>query len=237
MIYALSDLHLSTGKNPMDIYPGWHNHSARIFKKWKRSVTNDDLVLIPGDISWATTFDAALPDLRKISKLPGDKIILKGNHDWWWSWRDTERIKQINTIRPLQSTPIVWDGWSICGVTGSPCPGVAGFDDRDMANYKEQAAALENSIRKAKTDKIIVMLHYPPWNSVQDESLYSRLLCDHGVKACIYGHLHGGDHKYSFNGLKGGVYYRLVSADYLRFKPVGIINKDVILPKAKPFIL
>ena len=220
-IYAISDLHLgiSSGK-PMDIFgPKWENYLEILKENWQSTVAPDDLVLVPGDSSWAMYISEAEEDFRFIHQLNGIKLISKGNHDYWW-----ETLSKLNkyvdekgfsTIRFMHNSVYVHEGVAICAAKGYPDNGKT---EEDEKFYRREVSRLQLSLDMAKkTDAkvIYVMLHYPPML----QSDFARLMEEYGVSRCFYGHLHGASHKMAHEGLFGGVEYNLVSADYLQFKP------------------
>ncbi|MFQ9894348.1 MAG: metallophosphoesterase [Emergencia sp.] len=233
-IFAIGDLHLSFDKRiekPMDIFgPRWVNHHERVKAQWEQLVDPNDLVLIPGDVSWGLRQDEALADLEWIHRLPGKKVITKGNHDLWWT-----SVTRLNNLYEdmtfLQNHCFdAGDGIAICGTRGWICPGTEGFDSHDQKIFDRERIRLEFSLKEAKeagAKTIIAALHYPPTNDKMQGSGFTELLERYGVKLCVYGHLHGKD---AFkNGLKGvfnGVEYRLVSLDYLEGKPALVYSKE-----------
>lgn len=228
-IYAIGDLHLSGHVNkPMDIFGHkWENHAAQITENWKRIVKEQDIVLIPGDISWAMTLEEALVDLKLIHQLPGQKVLIKGNHDYWW-----QSISQLNDLYEdmyfLQNTSYSIGNYAICGSRGWICPNEIEMDKDNTKIYKREVKRLELSLQHASKSgckKMIVMLHYPPTNEKQDSSLFIKLIEKYPVEHVVYGHLHGEE---SFENSLRGVYrkikYTLVSADAISFSPRKIIE-------------
>ena len=228
-IYAIGDLHLSGSVNkPMDIFGDkWKNHDSRIAKNWMKLVNEEDIVLIPGDISWAMTLEEAMVDLDFIHHLPGKKIFIKGNHDYWW-----HSVSRLNSLYQgmyfLQNTSYPIGDYGICGSRGWTCPGLAEMDQQDIKIYNREAKRLELSLQHAKQlgcKKIIVMLHYPPTNENKDPSLFTELFKQYPVKQVVYGHLHGkGSFDHSLKGMHEGINYTLVSADAIAFCPHKIIR-------------
>jgi predicted phosphohydrolase len=224
-IFAIGDLHFSGGQDkPMDVFGDhWDNHKERIINNWKKYISDDDLILIPGDISWAMYLDEALADLKLIHNLPGEKILLRGNHDYWW-----EKITYLNSLYDnmhfLQNNSFCYDKFCICGSRGWLVPGSVNFSLDDEKIYKREAIRLKLSLQEAPRDKdIILMMHYPPFNEQYEENEFTSLINEFNVKAVVYGHLHD---EYSFEryfqGNINDVDYRLVSSDYLKFKPLEI---------------
>ena len=221
-IYAIADLHLSlTSEKPMDVFgEAWRDHAEKLGRNWRERVQADDLVLIPGDISWAMQLEAALPDLSFISNLPGKKILLKGNHDYWWSAIGRVRARLPAGMRAIQNDSIVEDGVGICGTRGWLCPGSNNFDADDQKIYLRELDRLTlslNSLPQVETK--IAMLHFPPFADKDKDSGFTERLEAAGVQIAIYGHLHGDAHRNAFEGERNGVVYHCVAADKLDFAP------------------
>lgn len=227
-IFAVGDLHLSFDKNtdkPMKIFgEAWENHDERIKKDWESRVSKEDVVIIAGDISWALKSDQAYADLDWIHKLPGEKVLIKGNHDLWWHGIKTLNEKYEDMFFIQNTSYIVGKSKkiAICGSRGWICPGSEGFSEHDSKIFRRELMRIEASLEHARNrgcDEIICALHYPPTNDKLQESEITKLLERYGVKECIYGHLH--DHEGFKKGLKGilnGVKYTLTSLDFLDCK-------------------
>lgn len=225
-IFAIADLHLSTtSEKPMDIFgPQWALHSRRISSEWREKVSEDDTVLIPGDISWAMTLDDAVPDLDLIAHLPGTKVLIRGNHDYWWHSIGKVRNRLHSSVHALQNDAFVRDGVAIAGTRGWLLPTHPKFTELDEKIYNREAGRLRLSLEAAAATElpILVMLHYPPCTNLFDDTLYTQLMEEYHVNVCVYGHLHGNAHRYRVEGEKNDVQYQLVSADYLQFSPTMI---------------
>jgi len=231
-IFAIADLHMSLGADkPMDIFGAqWLNHERRLEGAWLSSVHENDTVLIPGDISWGMTLEQALPDLRFLDQLPGRKILSKGNHDYWWGTMSKVEtlVKEygLSTISFLKNNAILVEGKAICGTRGWISPFDPEFRTEDQTIYKRELARLERSLLAGRVllgetqGDIIVVLHYPPIMASTPPSAFCALLEKYSVKMCVYGHLHGRGHVKAFEGEKNGVFYYLVSGDYISFKPL-----------------
>lgn len=223
-IFAIGDLHLSHAVDkPMDIFGDtWRNHTEQIQSNWTNVISNSDTVLIPGDISWAMTLDEALPDLEWIATLPGRKIMIRGNHDYWWN--GIHKIRKIlpHGIDVIQNDSIVAEGYSVCGTRGWVLPNHPNFnlDDERMISREVHRLrlSLEDTTRSGLP--IICMIHYPPISPDGLQTPFSELIETFPVQYCIYGHLHGSAHRFAMNTTHNDVIYRLVSADYIRFSPV-----------------
>jgi len=227
-LFALADTHLSLFKEkPMSIFGDvWLEHHKKIEENWKRVVSENDTVLIPGDISWAMTMEEAMPDLEFLDSLPGNKIILKGNHDYWW--QSVSRLNSMfKTMKFLQNDFYVWENWAICGSRGWMLPTDIKFEEADQKTYnrelKRYELSLEGAVKKGNRD-IIFMSHFPPLYTACMETEFTKILEKYGVKKAIYGHLHGEESfESAFQGEINGVEYSLVSADYLKFVPKRIV--------------
>ncbi|MGL5439087.1 MAG: metallophosphoesterase [Filifactoraceae bacterium] len=219
-IFAIGDLHLSNESNkPMDIF-GWVNHKEKIFDNWKQRVKSEDLVLLAGDISWANYLDEAKADLEDICSMPGKKLIVKGNHDFWWS-----TLKKMKENYPnldfLHNNAYVYGDKVIAGTRGWILSGKNKLSLEDERICQREVARLRLSLEEAKkfNKDIIVMMHYPPMNELFEDSLFTDCIKEYEVKAVIYGHLHGKDgFGAGFSGMKDGIEYSLVSCDFLGFK-------------------
>ncbi len=229
-IFAVGDLHLSFDeriKKPMDVFgPSWKNHEQRLKENWIKQVSDDDIVIICGDISWGLRLDEAMADFRWIEALPGKKIITKGNHDLWWT--SMSKLNKISeSITFLQNDAYIAGDTAICGTRGWICPGTEGFDAHDEKIYKRELMRLKMSLDsavKSGAKKIAAALHYPPCNDKFQPSGFTEMLTEYGVKCCVYGHLHGKDaFGNGFQGVMNGVEYKLVSLDYVDAKPVNIL--------------
>lgn len=235
-IYAIGDLHLSFNENidkPMDKFgPGWEGHPESVETAWRKLVRDEDLVLIPGDISWALKIEEATDDFEWIHNLPGFKIISKGNHDLWWS-----RIKYLNSLYDdivfLQNDCYTVDDCDIviAASRGWPYPGSDEYTEHDEKIYARELQRMRmglDAAKKARPDaRIIACLHYPPSAADGRETEFTKILEEYGVWKCIYGHLHGMP---AFErGIKGnvrGVEYSLVSLDYIGAKPKLIYDSE-----------
>ena len=203
-VYSISDLHLSLNNpKPMNIFgPAWDNYVETIFADWKEKITDDDVVLIAGDISWAMKLDDAKVDLDLIGTLPGNKIIIRGNHDYWW-----KSISLIRSILPenfyaLQNDCIQIGDYIFCGTRGWQVPEKNFSSQEDEKIYKREVIRLELSLSSAKklqeklkeegkSTKIICMIHYPPFNSKHEENDFTKLFDKFNIEKVVYGHLHG----------------------------------------------
>ena len=221
-IFVIGDLHLSFGvEKPMDIFAGWQDHRQRIEKNWRKLVKEDDIVVIPGDISWGLTLEEAKPDFRFIHSLPGTKIISKGNHDYWWQTaKKLQQFVQANnftSINFLHNNAFETDKYILCGTRGWI------FENGQQQDEKvilREAGRLKASLDYIKSDKEkIVFLHYPTIYQEQRANHIINTLKQYNVSRCFYGHLHGKTINYAFNGVHEGIKYKLISADAIDFCP------------------
>ena len=224
-LYTISDLHLSlSADKPMDVFYGWNNYMERIEANWKRIVTDDDTVIIPGDISWALKLEDSEKDLLFLESLPGKKVILKGNHDLWWSTakklREFFEKLNIKTITPVFNSCIVAENRAICGSRGW----FFESDDQNQKIIAREAGRLEMSINEAEKTGLepLVFLHYPP--------VYADIVCNeildvlkrHNITDVYHGHIHGsGLHRAVKN--HDGIAFKLVSCDCIDFTPYKIL--------------
>ncbi|MBE7028224.1 MAG: serine/threonine protein phosphatase [Ruminococcaceae bacterium] len=224
-IFAISDLHLGFSVNkPMDIFGSrWENYTSVLKQNWTNSVCDDDIVLMPGDTSWGTYLKDSLEDFRFIDKLPGKKIITKGNHDYWWETLTKMNLflkeNNLKTIQFLHNSAILYENTAICGTKGYPDNLTKADDERLFQRELFRLGLSLDEARKLSPEKIIVMLHYPP----DIHSEFAGIMKEKGVDFCIYGHLHAQSIKNAFTGTSKGIKYELVSCDRLNFNPVRII--------------
>ncbi len=227
-LFAIADLHLpgGSGKTMEKFDPEWINHDQKIEDCWKERVREEDLVLVAGDISWAMRLEEALPDLERISAWPGRKILIRGNHDYWWSSIGKLRRSLDPGTFALQNDCLYLDGMRICGTRGWISPGGENFTAEDEKIYLRELLRLELSLKAAVNlqGELIVVLHFPPFNEKGEASGFVELMQRYGVSRCIYGHLHGQSQEKAVIGLVQGISYHLVAADYVDFCPVEIIS-------------
>ena len=227
IIYAMGDLHLDGGDDkPMDVFgPQWKDHARRMEESWRETVRGEDIVLIPGDISWAMQLPAARGDLDWIARLPGRKVLLRGNHDYWWSAIGRVRDALSEGMYALQNDALLLDGVLFAGSRGWLLPGESAKDE-DKRIYDREVLRLEMSLKDARRlsedAPLIALCHYPPIFPDGRETECSRLLTEYRALICVYGHLHGAGIASAFRGEAGGVQYHLVSSDSLGFRPLPI---------------
>ena len=229
-IYAISDLHLSFNTDkPMNIF-GWDNYEEKIKENWLNKINENDLVLLPGDFSWEMKLENTYKDFEFIHNLPGKKLLLKGNHDLWWT--SLKKMKEYmgtlgyEDIDFLYNNSFLFEDNIICGTRGWTFLD-SGEDAKKI--IRREALRLEMSIQdginKYGEDKdIIVMMHYPPVIESNMENVFTEVLKKYGVKTCIYGHLHGAAHKTLVDGMIDGINYIMVSCDYTKFDVIKIVE-------------
>lgn len=219
-VYAISDLHLPARVKPMDVFgEHWKNHFERIQADWNARVRAEDVVLLPGDLSWAMRLEEAIEDLNSIAALPGTKLLLRGNHDYWWSSIGRVRRALSENTLALQNDSVLLNGRLYAGSRGWTLPAEDAEAD-DVRIYNRERLRLEMSLKNARARDaqapITVMMHYPPLTDEQPG--FSDLLEAYGVQDCVYGHLHGAGLYGAVRGERRGVRYHQVSCDGLDFK-------------------
>lgn len=223
-LYAIGDTHLSIGKDkPMDIFgPAWDNHTEKLRAGFSK-LHSDDTCVICGDISWGMGLEDTLEDFRFIDSLPGRKIILKGNHDYWWSTAAKAKkffaAHGITTIEILNNNCFFYGETALCGTRGWFYEEETG-QEHDKKIMLREIGRLRTSLEAAGEREKLAFLHYPPiFLKYRCEEILT-LLREHEVKTCCYGHIHGKGCRMSFNGTKDGCEFHLVSADFVNFEPV-----------------
>jgi len=235
-VYALGDLHLLGGDDkPMDVFGAhWTGHAEKIRENWLARVQPEDTVLIPGDVSWAMYLEAVREDLAYIGSLPGRKILLRGNHDYWWN-----AIGQVRRVLPegmfaLQNDAFLLEDVLIAGARGWLLPGSGEFSSEDEKIFRRELVRLEMSLEAARrlsdSAPLIVMTHFPPTFQDGRETECTRLIAQYRADICVYGHLHGGGIHNAFRGMLGNTRYLLASCDALGFDPLPIWPSDTVLP-------
>ena len=219
-IFAISDLHISVNsQKPMDVFGGnWVGYLEKIFADWESKVGEDDLVLIGGDVSWAMKIEDAKEDIELLRKLKGKKVFIKGNHDYWWSG-----ITKVRDILPegfyaLQNDSIKFNNVIICGSRCWSVPGSPDFGEQDQKLYLRETERLKLSLKdaskiKEQGDKLIALIHYPPFNVHRESSNFTEIFEEYGVDAVVYGHLHGKNVRADKVLTKNGIKYYLTSCD------------------------
>lgn len=222
-LFAIGDTHLSFScDKPMNVFHGWDNYTERLEENWKKLVDFDDTVVIAGDISWAMKLEEAKADFDFLNRLPGRKIIMKGNHDYWWQTK--KKLDEFIAANGFETIDIMFNNSfrvgnvAVCGSRGWF------FDAESDGNKKvllREAGRLRLSIESAKKlgCEPIVFLHYPPLTNEKCCNEIMQVLYDYEIKRCYYGHLHGKSVYNAVNETSHGIDFRLISADFLRFCP------------------
>ena len=226
-LYAIGDLHLCLGApKPMDIFGGaWVGYMDKL-KAGLSVIRPEDTTVLLGDLSWALDLQSAQADFAWINEIPGKKILLKGNHDYWWStaakFEKFCKANEFENLHLLNNNCYSYGDYAICGTRGWF------FEEErsgqhDEKVFKRELIRLEASLKAAGERSKLVFLHYPPRYKGYECPEILALLKQYDVRRCFYGHLHGGSHKLAMEGLWDGVEYRLVSADYIGFRPYTVI--------------
>lgn len=223
-LFGIADLHLSLGtQKSMDVFPGWENYAARLEQNWRATIKPEDTVVVAGDISWAMKLEETRRDFAFLNNLPGTKLLLKGNHDYWWGTR--KKMEEyfaacgFDTLRILFNNAFRIGDIAVCGTRGWF------FDDGgDSTVLLREAGRLQTSILEAKKlgGEPVAFLHYPPvcGGAVCDEIF--QILVEQKIKRCFYGHLHGPAIRRAVTGPYKGVSLRLISCDSTGFSPVPV---------------
>ncbi len=227
-LYAIGDLHLCLGaEKPMDVFGGaWVGYMDKL-REGLTKVQPEDTTVLLGDLSWALDLDNAAADFAWINEIPGRKIILKGNHDYWWNTQAKFarfcQEKGFSNLNILNNNCFEYDGWAICGTRGWFFEEERG-SDHDKKVFNRELLRLETSLKAAGDLPKMVFLHYPPLYKGYKCQEIIDLMHKYGVRRCFYGHLHGQSHGLAMEGLWDGIEYRLVSADYIGFVPFTVIS-------------
>ena len=225
-LYAISDLHLSFDEDkPMDIFgTNWENHQEKIRENWKKTVKENDVVLLPGDFCWSMYLQDTYKAFNYLETLPGKKLLLKGNHDYWWSTVTSMRnyLKENNfkTIDFIYNNAYEYEDYIICGTRGWT---ITDYDEENKKILNREIQRLKLSLEYAKNNfnlqekKIIVCMHYPP---IKGETIseFINVMKEYNVQTCLYGHLHGNAHKDVIEGEIQGINIKMVSCDYTNFE-------------------
>jgi len=233
-IFAISDLHLSFGVDkPMNVFGKiWDNYEERIKEDWLKKVKEQDTVIIPGDISWGINFNEAYPDFKFIEELPGKKIILRGNHDYYFNTKT--KVKKFleqnnfNSISILHNNAYEVENYILCGARGwTTSEETNKTEDKKIIKREEgrleislkEGLKIQNELKeKGIVKNIIVAMHYPPFNDN-----FLDIMNQYDVKLCIYGHLHGYGHSKIREGIINNIECKMVSCDYTEFKLIKIV--------------
>lgn len=241
-IYIIGDLHLSLNEKTnksMEVFgEDWKDYINIIKENWLKKIKKEDVVIIAGDISWGMTLKESLEDLKFLDNLPGTKIFLKGNHDFWWEskkkMKDFFKKNNLTSFKILYNNSYHINGINICGSKGWSYN-----EEEDFKNLRREGLRLKLSFESIKKNgKNICIMHYPPFLNKNDlekikynkefkeEDLdnidYIKIMKKYNTEKCFYAHLHGKAHKNAFEGIKEGIEFKLISGDYLKFDPVCI---------------
>ncbi len=229
-VFAVSDLHLS-GKadKPMNVFgPDWEGHFEKIKADWRKKVTDDDVVLLSGDTSWGMYLDEGMYDVQSLAPLPGKKVFIRGNHDFWWNG-----ITRVRAAAPdpsfvfLQNDCVKIENLVIVGSRGWSCPGSTGFTEHDMTLYLREGERFRLCFRevqkvKKEGDLLIALIHFPPFSVKLEDTVFTELFEENGVNKVVFGHLHGAGY-FPLKSEKGGIEYYLTSCDKTNFSLVRIV--------------
>lgn len=227
-VYAIADLHLSFGADkPMDVFSGWNDHAQRLEKNWRTLVEEGDTVILPGDISWGMSLEQAGADFAFIHRLPGRKILLKGNHDYWWTtaakFYKFCAEQGFSNMEILHNNCHFYGDIALCGTRGWFYEEDRG-GTHDEKVFRRELGRLETSLKAAGKREKLCFLHYPPRYQGYECPEILELLERYGVRRCYYGHLHAESHRLALQGNWHGIEFQLVSADYVNFRPVKILD-------------
>lgn len=231
-LYTIADLHLACSvEKPMDVFGGrWQGYMEKIEKNWRSRITENDTVVIGGDVSWAINFEQLRADFAYLDRLPGKKILLKGNHDLWWDTaKKMNAFVQENGFQNivfLHNNCYFYGDTAICGTRGW-------FYEEDFKKchdekiFRRELGRLETSLKLGQAEnprEVICFLHYPPiFASFRCEEIIALLRC-YGVRRCVYGHLHSESLRWAVEGVQEGIEFILVSGDYINFMPLRLAD-------------
>jgi len=231
-VFAIGDLHLpGHEEKPMDVFGSqWDRHFETIGENWRNKITAEDVVLIPGDISWAMQLKEATDDLNAIGRLPGTKLLLRGNHDYWWSSLSKLRAVLPSNMHVIQNDAMQIGDHVFCGTRGWNFPTAQQpLGEQDQKVYQRELMRLRLSLDQAQKlpgSDVTVMLHFPPLFADGLSTGFTEILEEYAVNRVVYGHLHGAGIKIGFEGERNGIHYHLVSCDALGFDPKQIIQSE-----------
>ena len=224
-LFVLGDTHLSLGgAKPMDVFPGWNGYVEKLEANWRKLVKPEDTVVLAGDISWSMRLADTRKDFAFLNGLPGRKLIMKGNHDYWWStankMNEFFRAEGFDTLRLLHNNSYTVEGYALCGTRGWLFDADEPHDEKVM---NREIGRLRLSLDAAEPGKErLVFLHYPPVYTGADAPEIVAVLKEYGIRRCFYAHLHGKAIRFAVQGEVDGIRYKLVSADGLHFCPYKI---------------
>ncbi|MDD4237472.1 MAG: metallophosphoesterase [Desulfotomaculaceae bacterium] len=240
-IYSIGDVHLSFSRpvnplrwndvatyKPMDIFGvEWREHYRKIYDNWVKTVDEKDIVLIPGDFSWAMKLTEARYDLEFLGLLPGTIVGVAGNHDLWWQSLSCVREMLPQNMKLIQNDHVKAGNIKLCGSRGWQCPGAEYFNEHDLKIYRRELIRMENSLKSAGAgEEIIVMIHFMPTNDRHEKNEFIEMFQYYRVNTVVYGHLHGAAARLRLPNYAWGIKFQLASADFLNFAP--ILIKDTL---------
>ena len=228
-IYVIADLHLSFSQDkPMSIFgENWEGHSEKIKNNWISKVKPEDTVVLPGDFSWAMYLQDTYKDFEYLNSLPGKKLLLKGNHDYWWT--TVTNMRNFLEENKFKNIDFIYNNSYL--VENKILTGTRGWNLLDTENSSKMIKresirlqlAIEDGIKKYGDDKeIIVFMHYPPISNTNKKSEFLKILKQYDIKRCYYGHLHGKSHQDAVEGIVDGIEFKLISADYINFDVIKV---------------
>jgi predicted phosphohydrolase len=243
-IWAIADIHASrldpdTSRptKPMDVFGShWDDHVRRLEQAWKDRVAPQDTVIVAGDLDWALRLEEAEETLRRLDSWNGTKVLVRGNHDYWWSSKSTSKVRRAlpPSVHALHNDAVQAEGFNICGTKGSPVPGGMDWTDENAKLLNREVERLKRSLAARDPSlATIVALHYPPFFPSTGTSPFREIIDEVAAVCVVYGHLHGEAASTGPSGRHGCTSYRLVAADAVDFEPV-LIGSDGILPDAGP---
>ena len=229
-VFAVSDLHLSgRADKPMNVFgPEWEGHFEKIKADWRKKVGEEDIVLLGGDTSWGMYLDEGVYDVESLAPLPGKKVLIRGNHDFWWNG-----ITRVRESAPdasftfLQNDCLKIGGVVVAGSRGWTCPGSSDFTEHDMALYLREGERFKLCFQEAKKvraegDLLIALIHFPPFSVKLEDTIFTKLFEENKVDKVVFGHLHGAGY-FPLKCEKNGIEYFLTSCDKTRFSLTRII--------------
>ena len=231
-LFVLGDTHLSLGgSKPMDVFPGWNGYVERLEANWRKLVKPEDTIVLAGDISWAMRLTDTRRDFEFLQQLPGQKLIMKGNHDYWWNTA-TKMNKFIesnkfDSIKILHNNSYTVNNISVCASRGWM---FESDEEHDEKILNREVNRLKMSLDSAECEQKLVFLHYPPVTVNSECREILNLLNEYGIKKCYYGHLHGMAVKYAVEGEIEGIDFNLISCDRLKFTPKPVSYTHLTLP-------
>lgn len=227
-LFVIGDTHLSLSTDkPMDIFGGWDNYMQRLEENWRAAVTDADTVVIPGDVSWAMSLEECEKDFRFLQNLPGQKILMKGNHDYWWSTKSKmDRYLEeqgFDTLHVLSNNSFAYGDLAICGTRGWIFEQGQAQDKKIVAREAGRLRmSLQDAAKRFPDKTPVVFLHYPPVFGTETNQGILAVLKEAGIARCYYGHIHSAGCRYALNGEYDGVEYQMISSDFLKFAPLCI---------------